>query len=105
MGFPVSPVIANIYMEYLIELALGPNCPIPTHWWKRYMDDIISIVKKVQEYAHFNHWNLIDPHIKFTMETSGNDDSIHSWIPNVLQIQTIPYKPQYTENQPTLLTT
>ena len=29
MGSEVSPVIANIYMEYFEELALGPQCPIP----------------------------------------------------------------------------
>ena len=29
MGSPVSPVIANIYMEYFKELDLGPQCPIP----------------------------------------------------------------------------
>ena len=39
MGSPVSPVIANIYMEYFEELTLGPQCPIPTPWWKRYVDD------------------------------------------------------------------
>ena len=28
-GFPISPVI---YVKYLEELALGPECPIPTPW-------------------------------------------------------------------------
>ena len=32
MGFPVSPVIANIYMEYFEEIAVGPECCIPTPW-------------------------------------------------------------------------
>ena len=27
MGSPVSPVTANIYMEYFEELALGLQCP------------------------------------------------------------------------------
>ena len=35
MGSSVSPVIANICMEYFEELALGPQCPIPTPWWER----------------------------------------------------------------------
>ena len=43
MGYPVSPVIANIYMEYFEELAMGPQCLIPTPWWKRYVDDEICI--------------------------------------------------------------
>ena len=45
MGSPVSPVIANIYMEYFEELVLGPQCPIPTPWWKRYVHDAIYITK------------------------------------------------------------
>ena len=44
MGSPVFLVIANIYMEYFEVLGLGSECPIPTSWWKRYVDDIISIV-------------------------------------------------------------
>ena len=46
MASPVSPVIGNIYMVYFEELALGPECPIPSPWWKRYVDDVTSIVKK-----------------------------------------------------------
>ena len=46
MGTPVSPVISNIYIDYFEELALGPQCPIPTPWWKRYVDDVICITKK-----------------------------------------------------------
>ena len=48
MGSSVSPVIASICMEYFEELALGPQCPIPTPWWKRYVEDINNIVKKEQ---------------------------------------------------------
>ena len=48
MGSPVSSVIANIYMEYLEELALEPQCPFPTPWWKKHVDDVICITKKDQ---------------------------------------------------------
>ena len=43
MGSPVSTVIADIYMECFEELALGPECPIPSSWQKRYMDDALSV--------------------------------------------------------------
>ena len=33
MGSPVSPVTANIYMDYFEEIALGPQCPTLTSWW------------------------------------------------------------------------
>ena len=45
MDSPVSPVIANNYMEYIEEMALGSQCPIPPPWWKRYVEDVICITK------------------------------------------------------------
>ena len=48
MAYPVSPVIANIYMEYFEEIAIDPQFPIPTPWWKRYLADVTSIVKYEQ---------------------------------------------------------
>ena len=46
MGSPCSPVVANIYMEYFEDLALGPELPIPIKEWKRYVDNIFSIIPK-----------------------------------------------------------
>ena len=46
MGSPCSPVVANIYMEYFETMALGPELPIPVKDWKRYVDDIFSIIPK-----------------------------------------------------------
>ena len=44
-GEPTAcPVIANVCMEYFEELALGGQCPTPTPWLKRYVNDVISIV-------------------------------------------------------------
>ena len=60
MGSPVSPVSANIYMGIFEELLIGPECPIPIPQWKRYVDDIISIVKKEQVYTLFKHLNSVD---------------------------------------------
>ena len=76
MGSPVSPEIANIYMEYFEESTLEPLLPIPTPWWKRYVDDIICIVKKDQVDILFNHINQMDVHIKFIMESPDSDGSI-----------------------------
>ena len=46
MGSPCSPVVANIYMEYFENLALGPELPVPVKEWKRYVDDVFSIIPK-----------------------------------------------------------
>ena len=68
MGSPCSPVVANIYMEYFEDLALGPEIPIPIKEWKRYVDDIFSIIPKGKRDNLLNYLNSIDPHIKFTVE-------------------------------------
>ena len=39
MGFPVSPVVANIYMEHFKQMALESACN-PPRAWKCYVDDI-----------------------------------------------------------------
>ena len=46
MGSPCSPVVANIYMEYFEGMALGPELPLPIKEWKRYVDDVFSIIPK-----------------------------------------------------------
>ena len=76
MGSPVSPVIANIYMEYFEKSVLGSLHPITTSWWKRYVDDVICTVKKVQVDILFNNINQMDAHIKFTMESPDSEGSI-----------------------------
>ena len=48
MDSPISKAIANIYMECFEEIALGPECLLPTSWWKRYVDNVFNIVKKAQ---------------------------------------------------------
>ena len=67
MGSPVSSVIANIYIEYFEEQALERQYPIPIPWWKRYVDDVICIIKKDQVDILFNLINNTDDNIKFTM--------------------------------------
>ena len=68
MGSPCSPVVANIYMEYFETMALGPELPIPVKDWKRYVDDVFSIIPKGNRDTMLQYLNSIDPHIKFTIE-------------------------------------
>ena len=76
MGSPCSPVVANIYVEYFEELALGPELPIPIKEWKRYVDDIISIIPKSTSDTLLQYLNLINPHIKFTIEQPNSEGAM-----------------------------
>ena len=72
MGSPVSPVIANIYIEHFESLAI-PSSPTLIKWWFRYVDDVISGIRKDQVNKLEEHLNSIDAYIKFTIELPGTD--------------------------------
>jgi hypothetical protein len=71
MGSPVSPLIANLFMEDL-ETKVITTAPqdIRPRLWKRYVDDILAIVPKDAIPRLLDHLNSIDPtdSIKFTHE-------------------------------------
>lgn len=70
MGSPLSPVLAEIFMEDLEKRAFPRG--IPEHGlklFKRYVDDIFAIVKRGKEDVLLSHLNNIFPNkIFFTME-------------------------------------
>ena len=76
MGSPCSPVVANIYLEYFEDMALCPEVPIPIKEWKRYVDDVFSIIPKGQRENMLKYLKSIDPHIKFTVEQPNEEGAI-----------------------------
>ena len=108
MGSPVSPVIANIYMEHFESLAI-PSSPTLIKWWFRYVDDVHSATRKDQVNKLQEHLNSTDPHIKFTIELPGTDelpflDTLTK--PTLNSIESTVYrKPTHTDTLPTTLTT
>ena len=70
MGSPVSPVVANIYMESFEEMAL--RTAIAPGIWRRYVDDIFCVIEKEQAQGFLNHLNSLRPTIQFTMELEEN---------------------------------
>ncbi|XP_072048738.1 uncharacterized protein [Amphiura filiformis] len=75
MGSPVSPIVANLYMEWLEQEALvTAPLDIKPRLWKRYVDDVLEIVNKGSAEPLTEHLNQIDKtgNIKFTFETEEN---------------------------------
>ena len=100
MGSPVSPVIANVYMECFESLAI-PTSPTLIKCWFRYVDDIHSATKKDQVNKCQEHLNSIDAYIKFTIELWRTDglpflDNLTKPTPNSIQF-TIYRKPTHTD--------
>ena len=60
-----SPILANLCMEEIEELAINKSSTPPREW-KHFVDDVLSIIKK--NTVTFHNLNLIDPRISFTIE-------------------------------------
>ena len=75
MGSPISPIVANLYMEDLETKAIQ-SAPNPPSFWRRFVDDTLTIMKSSQVESFLNHLNSIDHHIQFTKEESRLDGSM-----------------------------
>jgi hypothetical protein len=73
MGSPLTPVIANYYMEHFKQLAIIMVSRKPTHWY-RYMDNTFVVWCHREEDLHdfLSHLNNIHPNIKFMMDVEQN---------------------------------
>ena len=75
MGSPVSPAVANLYMEFLEDRALT-TAVNPPKWWKRFVDDTFIILKQSKRDEFLQHINSVDPAIQFTTEEPRQDGSM-----------------------------
>ena len=69
MGSPLSPIVANLYLEHLEEEVIQ-SAPLQPKLWRRYVDDTFVIWSHGQDELHHFHQHLNSqyPSIKFTME-------------------------------------
>ena len=75
MGSPISPKVANMYMEDLEMRAINTSPHIPL--WKRFVDDTFVVIKAAHKQSFFlDHINSIDHHIQFTSEDTRPDGSM-----------------------------
>ena len=74
MGSPLSPAIANLFMEKFEQVALDTATHKPKVWL-RYVDDTFVIWNHGEtELEHFlTHLNRQNPNIQFTMEIEKNN--------------------------------
>ena len=75
MGSPLSPIVANIFMEIFEKEALETT-PHPPSLWKRFVDDTFVILESQHKDVFFHHINSLDENIKFTAGTTKADGSI-----------------------------
>ena len=75
LGSLVSPIVANLSMEYLEQKALS-TAPHPPRFWCRFVDDTFVIHKEVNKQGFLQHINSVDPAIKFSVEDIKEDGSI-----------------------------
>ena len=67
MGSPISPLIANIFMEEF-EVKAFSSIPHPPSLWLRFVDNTFVIHRAEHSQDLLHHINNQDPHIQFTVE-------------------------------------
>ncbi|XP_072030199.1 uncharacterized protein [Amphiura filiformis] len=67
MGSPVSPIVANLFMENFEQKALA-SFHSPKKFWGRFVDDTLVIIDKILIDEFTEHINNQHPAIKFTLD-------------------------------------
>ena len=75
MGSPVSPIVANLYMECFERKALRSAINPPWAWFI-FVDDTWVIQKQAHKQDFLEHLNKIDSAIKFTVEETQDNGAI-----------------------------
>ena len=102
MGSPISPIVANLYMEDFETKAIS-SAAYPPSTWKRFVDDTFVVIESSRKEEFLDHINNLDPNIQFTTEDAKADGSlpfldtlIHKMPDNSL-ITSVYRKPTHTD--------
>ena len=72
MDLPISIVLAELFMQKLEE-EIFLNTPYQPIFWKRYLDDIITVLPRDLIHVFLDYINSVNEHITFTVETETNN--------------------------------
>ena len=75
MGSPLSPIVANLYMESFEVEALR-SAPHPPDLWKIFVDDTFTILQSSQRDGFLEYLNSIDQLIQFIAEDQREDGAM-----------------------------
>ena len=75
MGSPISPIVANLYMEAFEVKALNTVLH-PLSLWRRFVDDTFVVIQSAHKDSFIEHITSIDDRIQFTMEDCRTDVSM-----------------------------
>ena len=75
IGSPISPIVANLYMEYFEVKAINTSPHTPS-LWKCYVDDTFTVIRSAHKRSFLYHINSLDQNIQFTSEDSRIDGSM-----------------------------
>ena len=64
MGPPISPIVANLYVDDFDMRAINTS-PHPPFMWKRFVDDTFVAIKAAHKQNFLGHINSTDHHIQF----------------------------------------
>ena len=76
MGSPVSPIVANLYMEYFEQKAPSTASHPTPRLWHHYVDDTFVIQKEENKRNFLQHVISVDLAIQFTVENNKEDGVI-----------------------------
>ena len=102
MGSPISPLIANLFMEEF-EVKAFSSFPQLLNLWLRVVDDTFVITKAEHSQLLLQHINSQKPHIQFTVEEASQQGTL-SFLDTLIPIEsnstfstTVYRKPTHTD--------
>ena len=75
MGSPIAPILADIYLEYILDKKL-PTVPFDIPFLYKFVDDIITAIPINMQNIIIDTFNDFHPRIVFTVELEKSDNTI-----------------------------